>query len=79
MQGTGTVAIDGPRFQDFLRSRKGVSQGFCCWVAQLGYRYIWIYRCVYIGIIFLLKEKHMYVMLYRFNKYIMYTYTLRSF
>ena len=49
MQGIGTVAIDGPRFEEFLRSRKdflrsrkggvsrkGVSQGFCCWVAQLG-------------------------------------------
>ena len=39
MQGIGTVAIDGPRFEEFLRSRKEffeVSQGFCCWVAQLG-------------------------------------------
>ena len=48
MQGIGTVAIDGLRFEEFLRSRKdffevsqggsrkGVSQGFCCWVAQLG-------------------------------------------
>ena len=48
MQGIGTVAIDGPRFEEFWRSRKeflrsrkgwsrkGVSQGFCCWVAQLG-------------------------------------------
>ena len=38
MHGYGTVAIDGPRFGDFLRSRKGgrVSQGFCGWVAQLG-------------------------------------------
>ena len=49
MQGTGAAAIDGPRFEEFgglarifLRSGKGgsrkvVSQGFCCWVAQLGY------------------------------------------
>ena len=48
MQGIGDVAIDGPRFEEFLRSRKdffevsqgvsrkGVSEGFCCWVAQLG-------------------------------------------
>ena len=39
MQGIGTVAIDGPRFEEFLRSRKEsfeVSQGFCCWVAQPG-------------------------------------------
>ena len=32
MQGIGDVAIDGPRVQVFT----GVSQGFCCWVAQLG-------------------------------------------
>ena len=49
LQGIGTVAIDGPRFEEFLRSRKdffevsqggsrkGVSQGFWCWVAQVGY------------------------------------------
>ena len=39
MQGIGTVAIDGPRFEEFWRSRKEfleVSQGVCCWVAQLG-------------------------------------------
>ena len=44
MQGIGTVAIDGPRFEEFLRSRKeffevsqgGVSQGGLARILLLG-------------------------------------------
>ena len=39
MQGIGTVAIDGPRFEEFLRSRKDffeVSQGGLARILLLG-------------------------------------------
>ena len=43
MQGIGTVAIDGRRFQEFLRSRKDLAVGLHSWVNFVVITYIYIY------------------------------------
>ena len=47
MQGIGDVVIGGPGLEEFfrsrkafLRSRKGVSQEFCCWAGLIVFNYI---------------------------------------